>query len=880
MMNRVHASLAFMSFVATQAIAAQPTFKPVLPLDTSWRMPSSAVDLKDSRDFIQNNATTDKAMTAFRDSMKRLSKPMKLTDQSREITSLRQAATKLGPQAKILAELTAARVTAGLSASGGKSGKVTGNWRQHLLAACNAASKIDDTIHEKTALQAIAVWRRVEGPNAPWNAPPVDLKAQRQFEFMKSIIERQAIYDWSQGNESAAFKKYRALSVALNGSPNGAAIDLRLLDLERSVFAKGKQLRRWQKALIDTASKYQDKQFLGAGNEARVERVSGTIARIHKDLIDTLIKTASSPKANTNDRKQALTAIEMYLVTNIGDAEKIRVRSAAGEIHFNAGNHKAAADAFAALASESTGAVAVSFWRRAIRSQTVLAQWPKDAPWTGIPKGDMEPREVLIDMYKHTDAGTANDWGVAAHVGLLMVANARADEAFTMWIDRIQKFPVGQNAARAAGWMVTARVAAKQWGEVENLGRLLVKTNLTALHLKKAYRPKDVLGLALLEGGLEALTANDFKKAVAKLEEYVKGWRGDARHDEGLYHLALAQHGDKQYRAAVTTLISYVKSYPRSKWRHDALVNGGAWTLALTWEDHVMFFLETHAVEFPRDPQTIQSLQTLADLYMGREIYDSAIRVMTILVNRPELEVESRLDTARRLLDTAERHGSPETAQRLGDKLSATFKNDTTIAATVLSVKARIFSTKKDLKGLNTVEKQMAGFDQSQAAIAEMLSETRFMLAELSSRDKFKDEVFSLGTKDPKAQLEKGFSEFSGYDQMYKSACLPVRTGWCGPALHRAARLGEDFLKAYGDLDIAKTLDAAEVNEFVNRKKSIIETVENITIESDEKSLEQARMGATNPDWTSTIMWQNGNEWNKAKFTSETAGQFIQWHAR
>jgi hypothetical protein len=423
-------------------------------------------------------------------------------------------------------------------------------------------------------------------------------------------------------------------------------------------------------------------------------------------------------------------------------------------------------------------------------------------------------------------------------------------------------------------------IKSKNWDALESLGRIMTKANLTAIHLKTAYRPKELLGIALLENGLNALEANDYKKAIAKLDEYVKGWRGDRRHDEGFYSLAVAYHGDRQFRNAVTTMVAFTKMHTKSKYRHDALIQGGAWTLALTWEDHVMYFLETHALEFPKDRQSISSLQILADLYMGREIYDSAIRVMSILVGRNDLDNGIRHDVARRLLDTAARHGSTATALRTADKLLSNFKNDTLITATALSVKARAFADQRNLQGLNLVDKQIRGLDQSLPGVSELVSEIRFLLADTSALNKFKEPVSSLAARDPKGQLEKGYAEFTELDQLYRSACLPVRTGWCGPAMHRSARLGEEFLKAYDDLDIAKTLDPEDVTSFRNRKKTIIEAVDNLVLESDEKSLEQAKAGATNPDWTTAIMWQNGNDWSHPKFTSDTSGHFIQWHAR
>ena len=872
-----------LSLASTTAIAAEK-YKPVLPLKTTWKSPSSSSALADESELLQSKETTKKAMVDFKESLSKLQRKLTPSEQAKALAQLRQSSIKISPKAKLLAELTAARVTAGLSASGAKAGKPSGNWRTHLLAACNISAKIDETLHEETALQSIALWRRVEGPDAPWTTPPIDIKAQKKFTFYKAITERQALREWDNGQQAQALKKYRTLSTGLVGTADGAAVDLRIVELERSIYKQENQqtrnVKRWQKTLMDTSAKYQDKQFLGAGNEAKVERVTSVVASIHKNLISDLIRDAMPAKASDASRKQALKAIDLYITGEIDNAEKERVRSASGEIQFNGGDHKSAAGTFAALATEHNGSKASLYWRKAIRSQTILATWPGDAPWDGIPKGDLEPREVLIDMYRKIDSSQAGDWPVAAQIGLLMIANAKTDEAFSLWSDRIAKFPKGQHASQAAGWMVSARMNSKQWADLETLGRVLVSAQLTANHAKKTYKPKDVLGIALLEGGLEALTASDFKKSVAKLEEYVKGWRNDTRHDEGMYHLALAYQGDKQYRAAILQLEAYTKTYPKSKWRHDALVNGGAWTLALTWDEHVMYFLETHTKEFPGDELAQTSLQTLTDLYLGREIYDSATRVMTILLTRKDLDPGSKIDVARRLLDTAEKHGSPENALRIAEKINSMFKNEQSIAATALSLKARVLAQRGQVGALTGIDNTVAEFDQSQPAIAEVISEIKFLLAETIAKDQFKDEIFSLGTKDPKAELEKGYSQYIKIDRTYKSACLGTRVSWCGPALHKSARLGEAFLRAYNDLSIPETLGPDVANDFKARKKAIMEGIESMTLDADEKSLEQARSGATNPDWTSAIMWQNGVEWNKEKYTGENANHFIQWHTR
>jgi hypothetical protein len=195
-------------------------------------------------------------------------------------------------------------------------------------------------------------------------------------------------------------------------------------------------------------------------------------------------------------------------------------------------------------------------------------------------------------------------------------------------------------------------------------------------------------------------------------------------------------------------------------------------------------------------------------------------------------------------------------------------------------LKARILSGRGNLAGLKTLEKTANSIDTSQPDLADIVSEIRFLIAEANAKGKYKDEVFSLGTRDPMSTLEKGHVQFQSFIEMYRAACMPVRTSWCGPALHRAARVSEEFVAAYQGLDIAKTLDPEIVKKFHGRKKEIIESAENLTLELDEKSYELAKSGSTNPAWTTAIMWQNGGDWSSERFTSEAASHFIQWHIR
>ena len=880
MMRFTLIAMLFLSAMLPTVARAAGTLKPILPLNLIWRSPSANNSLSKSLELFDDDGANKKNLEEFKGAFFRLTKNQGKSDQTKDVATLRQTSLKLGPRARLLAELIAARVAGGISASGSRSGNPSGNWRGHLLTACNMAAKIDEEVHEQTALHALALWRKIEADDQSWASPPIDIKAQKQFSFFKPVIERQAIHDWSKGASDQAIKKYRAISRALTGTSDGGNIDLRIIDFESQIYRKEKQLRRWQKVLVEFSEKYQDSQALGQGGESKTQNITAYVNRQHRSLVDSLIREAMPVKASDADRAAALKAIDVYIATNIAADEKERVRALSGEIHFNAKHHKAAAGIFAALATETKGSKSANYWKKAIRSQAELASWPAQAPWTEIPKGNATARTVLLDMFQKIDGQSSSNWDIAANVGLLYIATGQKDEALKYWRSKLEKNATGQQASKAAGWIAETRIKEGQWADLESISRLLVKSRLSAIGRTKTYRPSELLGLALLEGGLEALKSNDYKTAVIKLDEFVKSWRQDPRHDESMYSLALAYHGDHQYRAAVKAMEDFTKQHRRSKFRRDGLKKGGDWTMGLAWDDHVMYFLETHAREFPEDPDATISLSTLSDLYLGRGLYDSALRVMNILLQRKDLDAEKKADVAGRLLDTAERFASSETALRTAQRLQGMFKNNELINATALSLRARIAAEKGNVRELESIDNVAAKLDQSQPVLAEMASEIKFMRAETLARNQFKDEFFSLGARDPGAELEKGYALYSKIDQTYKSACLGIRTSWCGPALHRAARVGEQFLKTFDQLAIAKTLDPKVVKGFYDRKKTLLEGVENQVLESDEKSLEQAKTGATNPDWTTTIMWQNGGDWSREKYTSDNADHYIQWRTR
>ncbi len=175
--------------------------------------------------------------------------------------------------------------------------------------------------------------------------------------------------------------------------------------------------------------------------------------------------------------------------------------------------------------------------------------------------------------------------------------------------------------------------------------------------------------------------------------------------------------------------------------------------------------------------------------------------------------------------------------------------------------------------------RQIASLNQSDRAVIEAQSEVRYLMGEALAKGAFEGEIFSLASKNPLGDLNKAYSKYEQIRLTYDSACSNASASWCGPALYKSGRVGDQFVKNMEPLDISRTLDQAEVNAFLARKKQIFETVQGRVLAADERAVQQAKAGATNPEWTGPIMWQSESDWQPARVSGETGNGYIQWHA-
>jgi TolA-binding protein len=746
-------------------------------------------------------------------------------------------------------------------------------YRDQLAAAVRGAKGQSAEAREATISQAIAVWRKAE-PSAAWNKPPFSLAHVSGTAAGRALTERVALADWASGRRADAIRKYQALAGAAQGTPDKAALDLRLLDLRRAEFATTHQIRPYELALINAYKTYLDPGVLGDGQDAQVKATAAAIAARHKALIHSELARAQG--ASNQERKAAIAAADRYLVTVTDEAEIETIKGKVAGLYALAGMHRSAVTLYKELA-ETTKGDSRNYWLRAVASQSVLATWPVEAPWNGVKNGDASEREELLGLYKKfAEASKAMSWNVAAHVGLLELQAGRQEAAFGLWTASLKADARGPHAANAAGTMLVGYRAAKAWGDLEAMARLAMSARLSPVYRGKTIDTKAQLALALLEGGKDALEAQKFKVAVAKLKEFVQRHADADRHDEGFFLLAHAYRGNGQHPDAIKTLLAFVDRYPTSKYNRSALLNGGDWSMAMAFEENAIHFHNRFVQRYGDDAEAQRVRAGLIELYVGRGIYAEALGVVNLTVRAKGVDAATKAQSIALAMDLEERQGSARRAEAAADLLLKHPGSTDEQRASAYGLKIRMASAAKKFDQVKAFEAKLVSLGSE--TYAEPLGEARYILALAHGKTAAKG-LFNLELKDPSQTLAQRYDWYKGSRSMHMRVCEAGQTSFCAPAMHRLARMSEQFMRSIEDLDIQNDLAKEVVDRFKAQKQQVMNDVTATAQRADARAVAVVGEGYTDPDWTQAVLWQNTADWNFERVTGETGNGYVQWAA-
>ena len=840
---------------------------PILPLpETSFGLPPVAALTKDKQSPLRDEIfgylrVFDRGNEAHR---------------AQAIKSLRQRESSLPPSLQIAMRLSIARTLAGLSVEGRRLRPANKNYQEALRSASNLIGKLPLEERHWAFRYSLAVWQKAEGRTIAWDRVPFKLNGFAALPEAKALVERSALQDLKNDRVGAAERKYRALSRAFAGTPTKATIDLRVLDLQRAAFKKGSMSRPYENALVRAAKEYLDPGVLGPGNEARVKSVGEEIDARHLTLVMGLLDKGTKSPA---DRPNAISTAERFLGALREGTQLPPVKAKLAEVYYLAGRHGRAVALYKELAGTGQTPDEKRYLAFAIRSQNVLASWTGEVPWQGIKRGNTAAREELFGLYKLVRGDESqretSHWFVVAHMGLLGIDLGRGEEAFKDWTAQIGAAPQGTHAAHAAGYMMTAYEKAAQYDSLETVARLCLAQHVTPIHRSNTLNPRLSLALALIEQGKKSLESQDFKVATAKLEELVKTHGDFKRHDEGLYLLAFAYRGLSRHDEAIKARVTFAERYPQSTLSRDALLTGSSWSTAMAYEENTIFFKERFLTAFARDEEAPGVRDQLLNLYLGRELYAQALRVLSRVAKDSRSDGPTKAAALSQMLRIEEQHGSLERATEAADQLVATPGVTNELLAQGYGFKARFFAKSASWGEVDRIEARLAGLGD-EVPVREALAEIRFQKAIRVSQNVVQ-KVFNLELQDPYATLNQRYQAFLRARTQFTQVCDTGATSWCVPAMTQLSALAAAFLQSTEDIEIQPTLAAGVVQRFRDFKQKVDKDGADTVQASEAKFASAVRSGYTNPEWVRAAAWQQNSDWSLERLTGEDGRGFVQW---
>jgi hypothetical protein len=783
----------------------------------------------------------------------------------------------MGGEAKAAGNLIAARSMAGISASGARQHQAIDGYRRYLAAAAASARGLSDKQQEKIIGTALSIWRKAEGSRIDWAKPPFATQHFSQLADVRAVTERAAIAAYAKGQRPAAIRIYKSLAASYEGSLTRGDLDLRIADLYRAEYVTSKSPASYERTLLAMSRDYLDTGLLGQGNEARAKAVAADFSGRYKALVYQTMGKAAGRGAGSNDRLQAIAMADRYLATISDNKEIEQVKATVANLYVLNKQHDRAVALYKELAETTVTGQAKKYFVLAVRSQSVLAQWPETAPWSlNVRPGFSAEREELGQLYrKLADADKGKfQWFITAQVGLLEVNLNRAEQAFTLWHEGLAKEAAGAHAANAAGFMLTAYKKAGDWTNLEALSRLCLKSQLAALYMNRPVNVTELLALALLEGGKDAIDQSKFDVAVAKLKEFVTQHPKAARHDEGFFFLATAYRGNNQHEASIKTLQAFVDRYPSSKYYRQALLNGGDWSTMMAFEENTMFFYNRFQEKFSNDAEAPRIRRDLVAIYLGRTLFAEAIGMMNTMIRAKNQPAEDKAFAVSTLMQTEEKHGSPARAEKAADLIIGANGLSDDVKAEAYALKARLSAKKQSIATIRQIEEKLAAMSGSQI-VADSLGEVRYMLAFANSGAVVKD-YYNLEVRNPTALLNKRFGEYKTARAAFLKVCS-AENAFCAPAMFRLARVSEEFARSLENIEIQDTLAKEVIDNFGKTKQSIMNFVSMTIQKADSQAVAVVGQGQADPEWAQAVMWQNSSDWNFDRVSGETGNGYVQW---
>ncbi|MEI8026797.1 MAG: hypothetical protein WCI18_10665 [Pseudomonadota bacterium] len=730
-------------------------------------------------------------------------------------------------------------------------------YKKYLNDAVKNLAGVAKAIREKAIDEVLWIWRSAD-PKDSWFSLPFDAAAIKNTETIAAIHERRSLELYAKGQIMEAIKITRNLEDSL---PSKTPWRIRLLAWHKASWMKSNQFL----ALETEISRQLD-----------TEKTPDRPAALTQEYLSLIKAEALKAKKKPEAGKLVIPLADRYLAkTKPSPDHKAEILELTAVLYQGMGQNKDAG-----IRQNAAGDIAtkkenkIRLYGLAIKSQSKVAGWSEEAPW--FKNKAKVPSELSLLRKYYGDAldQQPDNWKLAAHSGLIAMAQNETIVAFKLWNQLLQKNTSGIHANNAAWLMLTTYQNAKQWEDLEVLARLLVKARVNPKANGKSLSSSDLLALALYEGGTAAFATSNFQKAILKLTEYVDAF-SKPNEDHALWLLSMSLHKTNRFIDAIVRAHDMTKRFPTSKEWLIANATAFQWSEDAAQEPYALIFSGNYLSRDGKSDKGLALRRRLIQLLIGLERYGLAIARIKEHQQTGRLSKQEDLDCSYQILYLEEHYGKSSSAFTAAETVLRKNPNNWQ-KAEAFGAKAKYLGEKNDLSGISKLEAQVSALSGDDYLFVQKSAQMRLTLAKAVPIDAMLRTVNNITLKDPKAALKTKIDEFGAYERRMKTVCDIGPTAYCALALITISNTGAAFLPVLNDININPTLGDEETVPYNTYKKSAMDRISALMDSSEKKAYDIVIDGESDPTTALDVIWRTSNDWNFEPVTGSEGKGYVQ----
>lgn len=569
----------------------------------------------------------------------------------------------------LVGALATGRALGGFDLRGRKVRGASSSYGSFLYKSAMLTEGYKGEIKDRVLSFIVNVWMQAEGEKIDWSKPPFSVQPLEGFAQMDAINERKAYRLFDAGQREEALEVFARLLPEYEESAELGKLTDRRLNMMFAVAQKSGNYDAYAQALHRAARDFKNANVMGPDAAEAAKKFSKRFHNVYQLFVLRSLKAAHAANAKAEARADAVKIGTLFVNLTDDRKEKARVLREIAEVQHLARDYAKAVESYLDVSKLVKPDQKIAYVGKAIDSQRMLAQWPKDPPWDKNLPGDEGQRKKLITLYQMTLKKKASDWRALAHMGLLHKANGSLQQAFKLWLPQLSDGTSDGNAQKAAGLMLVHYNGEKDWKDLTEAAQAIRKAKVSPTHQGKGLNVDVYLADGLYHSGEMDFKKRDYKGAIASYQAFRSLFEADKRIPEVLYKSGLAYAELKDQKKFAGSMRVVVSKHSSSPFAKDAIKKGVE--LSKDESDKV-YFLEASLKQFPNDPNTFALREQLAKLYTGLTMHEKALRVYEAAERDKNAKPEQKIIANLRILEISEKAKDNAAAVAAADRLIKT----------------------------------------------------------------------------------------------------------------------------------------------------------------------------------------------------------------